>query len=111
PRRQPSMRGTPAVIHAKPGEKEFWRLANTSANTILEIELNYDGKPQKLDVVALDGVPTGSQDGTRLGKPVKDGPPASPHRRTRGVHPDHSFQRCEEGCSSGPRSGDGARRR
>jgi FtsP/CotA-like multicopper oxidase with cupredoxin domain len=61
----------PAVIHAAPGEKELWRFANTSANTILDVELNYDGKRQKLDVVALDGVPTGSQDGTRLGKSVK----------------------------------------
>jgi FtsP/CotA-like multicopper oxidase with cupredoxin domain len=61
----------PAVIHAKPLERQFWRVANTSADTILDIELNYDGTPQPLHLVALDGVATGSQDGTRLGKIVR----------------------------------------
>ncbi len=60
----------PAVIHAKPQEQQFWRVANTSADTILDIELNYDGVAQPLQVVALDGVATGSQDGTRMGKIV-----------------------------------------
>jgi FtsP/CotA-like multicopper oxidase with cupredoxin domain len=54
----------------KPLEKQFWRLLNASADTILDIQLQYDGTPQPLQVVALDGVPTGSQDGTRRGKTV-----------------------------------------
>ncbi len=58
----------PAVIKMKPGETELWRLANTSAETILEVELLYDGVPQTLRVVGLDGVPVGSQDGSRQGK-------------------------------------------
>jgi FtsP/CotA-like multicopper oxidase with cupredoxin domain len=34
------------------------------------VELNYDGAAQPLEVVALDGVPTGSQDGTARGKSI-----------------------------------------
>jgi FtsP/CotA-like multicopper oxidase with cupredoxin domain len=58
---------TPAVIRMKRGAREFWRVVNASADTILELVLLYDGVPQPLEIVALDGVPTGSQDGTRRG--------------------------------------------
>jgi FtsP/CotA-like multicopper oxidase with cupredoxin domain len=57
----------PAVIVMRPGQKELWRVANSAADSILDLQLQYDGKPQTLQVVALDGVPTGSQDGTRQG--------------------------------------------
>ena len=72
---------TPAVIKMAPGKKQFWRVANASADTILDLQVIYDGKPQQISLVALDGVPVGSQDGTRRGKliPVSDLrlPPAS----------------------------------
>ncbi len=58
---------TPAVIPVKPGEKQFWRVLNASADSILDLQVQYDGSPQPLAVVALDGVPTGSQDGTGKG--------------------------------------------
>jgi FtsP/CotA-like multicopper oxidase with cupredoxin domain len=58
---------TPAVIPMKPLEKQFWRVVNASADTILDLQLQYDGKPQALQIVALDGVPVGSQDGTAKG--------------------------------------------
>ena len=58
---------TPAIIPIKPLEKQFWRVANMSADTILDIQIQYDGKVQPLQVVAIDGVPTGSQDGTGQG--------------------------------------------
>ena len=58
---------TPAVIAMRPGQRELWRVANTSADSILDLQVVYDGKPQTLLVAALDGVPTGSQDGTRQG--------------------------------------------
>jgi len=61
---------TPAVIPMKPSEKQLWRVVNASADTILDIQLQYDGMPQPLQVVALDGVPTGSQDGAAKGKTV-----------------------------------------
>lgn len=46
------------------GEQELWRVANTSADTILDLQVIYDGVPQTLNVVAIDGVPVNSQDGT-----------------------------------------------
>jgi FtsP/CotA-like multicopper oxidase with cupredoxin domain len=61
---------TPAVIKMKPGGKEFWRVVNASADTLLDLQLVYDGVVQPLQVVALDGVPLSSQDGTRRGKLV-----------------------------------------
>jgi FtsP/CotA-like multicopper oxidase with cupredoxin domain len=64
----PSPAFTPAVIQMKPSEVQFWRVLNAAADTILDLQLLYDGTPQPLEVVALDGVPTGSQDGTARGK-------------------------------------------
>jgi FtsP/CotA-like multicopper oxidase with cupredoxin domain len=65
---------TPGRIEMKPGQKEFWRISNSCANTILDLQLIYDGIPQVIQIVALDGVPTGSQDGTADGTlvPVTD---------------------------------------
>jgi FtsP/CotA-like multicopper oxidase with cupredoxin domain len=59
---------TPAVMQIRPEERQFWRVLNASADTIIDLQLQYDGVPQTLEVVALDGVPTGSQDGTSRGK-------------------------------------------
>ena len=71
----------PAVVKMQPGQREFWRVANAAANTIMDIRVKYDGVEQPLLVVGYDGVPTGSQDGTRQGVVVtKTGvllPPAS----------------------------------
>ena len=62
---------TPATIQMKRDREEFWRVANASADTIIDLQLQFDGVAQPLLVVGLDGVPTGSQDGTRRGKIVK----------------------------------------
>ncbi|HTY54064.1 MAG TPA: multicopper oxidase domain-containing protein [Candidatus Binataceae bacterium] len=71
----------PAVIEMKPQAKEFWRVANASADTILDLQVLYNEMPQVLQLVAVDGVPVGSQDGTGRGTliPVTDFrlPPAS----------------------------------
>jgi FtsP/CotA-like multicopper oxidase with cupredoxin domain len=61
---------TPAVVAMKPQQKELWRVLNASADTIIDLQLQYDNVAQPLTVVALDGVPTGSQDGLRLGGSV-----------------------------------------
>lgn len=58
---------TPAIIQMNPGAQEFWRVANSSSNTNIDLKLVYDGKVQPLTLVALDGVPIGSQDGTGQG--------------------------------------------
>jgi FtsP/CotA-like multicopper oxidase with cupredoxin domain len=57
----------PPIVKIRPGSTEFWRVANASANTILDIQVVYNDKPQPLQIVALDGVPTGSQNGKRQG--------------------------------------------
>jgi FtsP/CotA-like multicopper oxidase with cupredoxin domain len=56
-----------AIIKMQQGGKEFWRIANAAANTIMDIQLMYDGQAQPLQIVGFDGVPTGSQDGKRQG--------------------------------------------
>lgn len=61
---------TPAKLTVRPGEQQFWRVSNSCADTILDLEVIYDGVPQTLQIAALDGVPTGSQDGTSQGKLV-----------------------------------------
>lgn len=65
---------TPAAIQMRPAEQQLWRVVNASADTIIDLQLQFDGQPQILQVVGLDGVPTGSQDGTRRGKiiPMND---------------------------------------
>lgn len=67
----PTVPSKPALIETKAGQEELWRVANASADSILDFQVLYDGVPQTLQVVGLDGVPAGSQDGTRKGKPVK----------------------------------------
>ena len=58
----------PSIIRIKQGQKEFWRVANASADTILDLQVVYDGVAQTLSIVGFDGVPVGSQDGTAPGK-------------------------------------------
>jgi FtsP/CotA-like multicopper oxidase with cupredoxin domain len=61
----------PAKISMKPGEKQFWRVVNSAAHTILDLQLSYDGIIQPVELIALDSVPLGSQDGSGRGKSVK----------------------------------------
>jgi len=58
---------TPATITMQAGQPEFWRVANAAANTIMDLRVKYDGVDQPVQVVGYDGVPAGSQDGTRQG--------------------------------------------
>ena len=57
----------PAIIHLAHGERQLWRVLNASADVIVDLQLQYDGVPQTVEVVALDGVPLASQYGTRPG--------------------------------------------
>jgi FtsP/CotA-like multicopper oxidase with cupredoxin domain len=47
----------PALIKIKPLERQFWRVLNASADTYIDLGLDYGGKRQALEIVALDGVP------------------------------------------------------
>jgi len=58
---------TPAVLTMEPGETQFWRVVNSSADTILDLQVLYNGVPQTLEVVAIDAVPVNSQEGTQPG--------------------------------------------
>jgi len=58
---------TPAVLHMGAGEKQFWRVANATADTILDLQVQFDGVPETVQVVAIDGVPVNSQDGAQPG--------------------------------------------
>ena len=55
---------TPAVLSVNPGEKQFWRVTNSSADTIMDLQVQYNGVAQTLELVGIDGVPVNSQDGT-----------------------------------------------
>jgi len=57
----------PSIVRMQTGSKEFWRVVNAGANTIMDIKLVYDGAAQPLQIVAFDGVPTGSKDGHHQG--------------------------------------------
>jgi FtsP/CotA-like multicopper oxidase with cupredoxin domain len=61
---------TPAIIQMTAGEPQLWRVSNSSADTILDMQVQYDGVPQTVQIVAFDGVPAGSQDGSTPGTPV-----------------------------------------
>jgi FtsP/CotA-like multicopper oxidase with cupredoxin domain len=52
----------PAVIEMKPKERQLWRVLNASAITYLNIEVLFDHAPQRLGVVAMDGVPISHDD-------------------------------------------------
>jgi FtsP/CotA-like multicopper oxidase with cupredoxin domain len=59
---------TPAMLTMEAGETQFWRVVNSSADTILDLQVLYDGVPQTLQVVAIDAVPVNSQDGLKPGQ-------------------------------------------
>ena len=51
---------TPAVIATIPGEQELWRVANSAADTILNLQYVVNGTPQPMQVYAIDGYPLSS---------------------------------------------------
>ena len=81
----------PARIAMRPGERQLWRVLNASSVTYLNLALLFGRAPQKLGIVAIDGVPlhhvAGADDATlwrdRIGVPpasrvefIVDAPPA-----------------------------------
>lgn len=58
---------TPAVLHMETNETQFWRVTNSTADTILDLQVMYDGVPQTMQIVGIDAVPVNSQDGTQPG--------------------------------------------
>jgi FtsP/CotA-like multicopper oxidase with cupredoxin domain len=57
----------PAVVRMQLGTREFWRVSNSAADVILDLQYVFDGVPQTMQLVAVDGVPLNSQDATEPG--------------------------------------------
>ncbi len=60
----------PAILEMQTGSREFFRVSNSSSDTILDLQYVFDGRPQTLQVVAIDGVSVNSQDGTQPGSTI-----------------------------------------
>jgi FtsP/CotA-like multicopper oxidase with cupredoxin domain len=50
----------PAILNMKPGQRQLWRIVNASAITYLNLAVLFNRAPQKLGIVAIDGVPLGA---------------------------------------------------
>jgi FtsP/CotA-like multicopper oxidase with cupredoxin domain len=59
---------TPAVIQMVPGDQEFWRVSNSASDTILDLQVLFDGVAQTIQISGIDGVPVNSQDGAQPGQ-------------------------------------------
>lgn len=49
----------PATVETDAHGKEFWRVVNAGADTILDLQLLKNGQAQKVQLIALDGVAVG----------------------------------------------------
>jgi FtsP/CotA-like multicopper oxidase with cupredoxin domain len=45
------------IINMKPNEKQFWRVVNATIQDFMPLQVWFNGKPQKLELIALDGYP------------------------------------------------------
>ncbi len=45
------------IIKMQPGAKEFWRIANATSQGFLSLQVWFGATPQKLELIALDGIP------------------------------------------------------
>ncbi len=52
----------PALIMMRPSERQLWRVLNASAITYLDLRILFNGVPQPLAEVSLDGVPNNYSD-------------------------------------------------
>jgi len=49
--------GAKPVIQMKPGEKQFWRVANATLQDFLQLQVQVNGTLRPLEIIALDGYP------------------------------------------------------
>ena len=45
------------IIKMKPNEKQFWRVANATIQDFTPLQIWFNGKPQKMQLIAYDGYP------------------------------------------------------
>jgi FtsP/CotA-like multicopper oxidase with cupredoxin domain len=53
----------PAIIRMRPGERQLWRVLNACAVTYLNLAVIFGHTPQRLGLVAIDGVPMNAPQG------------------------------------------------
>jgi len=49
--------GTMPIIQMKPGERQFWRVANATLQDFLQLQFVVNGQPEQMEMIALDGYP------------------------------------------------------
>ena len=49
--------GAAPIIDMKPGEKQFWRVANATIQDFLQLQIQQNGVLQPMQIIALDGYP------------------------------------------------------
>jgi len=62
---------TPSILPMQAGAPQFWRICNCTSDTILDLQELFDGVAQTFQIVAIDGVPVNSQDGTQPGQLIE----------------------------------------
>jgi FtsP/CotA-like multicopper oxidase with cupredoxin domain len=60
---------SPALIMMRPSERQLWRLLNASAITYLDLRILFNGVPQPMGEVSVDGVPNNYSDYNRGNNP------------------------------------------
>ena len=70
PTRASSNDFVPAFLQMRNNTSELWSIANAAADTVLDLEYVFDGVPQPLQIVAIDGVAVNTQDGAVQGAPI-----------------------------------------
>jgi len=58
---------TPALVQMEAGQREFWRVSNSTSDAPLDLQVRFDGVPQTIQIVGIDAVPVNSQDGPQAG--------------------------------------------
>jgi len=59
---------TPSILKMQSGQPQFWRICNCTSDTILDLQVLFDGAPQTFQIVGIDAVPVNSQDGSQPGQ-------------------------------------------
>jgi FtsP/CotA-like multicopper oxidase with cupredoxin domain len=68
---------TPSILPMQAGVPQLWRICNCTSDTILDLQELFDGVAQTFQIVAIDGVPVNSQDGTQPGQLIEATHPPS----------------------------------
>jgi len=50
-------KGPSPIVQMKPGERQFWRVANATLQDFLQLQVLVNGQPEPLEIIALDGYP------------------------------------------------------